>query len=45
MKSIKKNVLKIVKSAIDREVNADKELSSKCISILYQPMRKSNAPK
>ncbi len=40
MKSVKENTLKMLKSAIDREVNADKELSSKCVSIFYQPKRK-----
>lgn len=40
MENIKKNALKLLKSAIDKGVNADKELSSHCISIFYQPKRK-----
>lgn len=39
MKSVKKDALKILKLAIDKEVNADKELSSRCVSIFYQPKR------
>ncbi len=39
MKNINKNALMILKSAIDKEVNADKQLSSKCISLFYQPKR------
>lgn len=45
MKSVKENALMILKSAIDREVNADKELSSRCVSIFYQPKRKRNSLK
>lgn len=40
MKGIKVNVLRVLKKIIDGEVSADKQLSSKCISIFYQPSRK-----
>lgn len=40
MKDIKANVLRVLKKIIDGEVNADRQLSSKCISIFYQPSRK-----
>ncbi len=32
----------MLKTAIDKEVNANKELSSICVSPFYQPKRKVN---
>lgn len=41
MKGVKKSVCRLLKTMIDKEVNADGHLSSKCISIFYQPSRKN----
>ncbi len=40
MKNIQKKALKILKKSVDKEVNAKKELSSRCMTFFYQPKRK-----
>ncbi|MGL5439832.1 MAG: hypothetical protein ACRDA4_05515 [Filifactoraceae bacterium] len=41
MKNIQKKALKILKNIVDKDVNAGKELSSKCTTFFYQPKRKN----
>ncbi len=39
MNGLKKTVYKALKYAVDRETNANGNLSSRCGTILYQPKR------
>ncbi len=39
MKNVKMESLKVLKTIVDKEVNADKRLSSRCLSFFYQPKR------
>lgn len=33
------STLKMLKSVLDRDITADKQMSSKCLALLYQPKR------
>ncbi len=39
MQGMKKRAFKALKTVVDKDVNANDKVSSKCIAILYQPKR------
>ncbi|MDO4772778.1 MAG: hypothetical protein Q4A72_04385 [Bacillota bacterium] len=39
MRNLELSTLKMLKSVLDRDITADKQTSSKCLALLYQPKR------
>ncbi len=39
MKKFELGALKVLKAVVDKDISANKQVSSKCLALLYQPKR------